>query len=84
MITSASKISPDLDEVLYQAVVDEEFRALVLADPKAFGIGAEMALPDAVEPQSQAILEFGTIAGRDCKTTCSSGPITIVCDGNTK
>jgi hypothetical protein len=77
----------DLDDVLYQSVVDEEFRALVLADPSAFGVSApSFVLPTAVEPQDRALLDLasGSQFMAQCGTSCSWGPFTIVCDGTTK
>lgn len=77
----------DVDEVLYQSVVDDEFRALVLADPSAFGLGdPSFALPTPVEPQDRALLDLasGIQFTAQCGTTCSAGPMTILCDGTTK
>ena len=86
MVATLSERSLDLDELLYLSVVDEEFRALVLADPEAFGIGAEMVLPESVESQDRALLELGMSAldVYACASPGSSGPFTIVCDGGTK
>ncbi|MEU3751150.1 cinnamycin family lantibiotic [Streptomyces olivoreticuli] len=74
--------------MLRQAVVDAEFRAAVLADPDAFGLSAE-SLPAAVEDFDQESLDFwtegaATMDAAACSTTCSSGPLTILCDGSTK
>ena len=77
----------ELDEVLYQSVVDEEFRALVLADPSAFGLSdPSFGLPIAVEPQDRALLDLasGIQFTAQCGATCSAGPMTILCDGTTK
>lgn len=77
----------DLDEVLYQSVVDEEFRALLIAEPNSFGLGdPSFDLPVAVEPQDRALLDLASGAqfSAMCSTTCSSGPFTFVCDGTTK
>jgi hypothetical protein len=75
----------DLDDLLYQSVVDEEFRAVVLADPGLFGLG-ELSLPMPVEPQDEHLLDLA--AGPEfivaCASTCSAGPITAICDGCTK
>jgi hypothetical protein len=86
MIATHLERSLDLDELLYQSVVDEEFRTLVVEDPGAFGIGTEMVLPKPVEPQDRALLELGMNALEvyACASSCSSGPFTIVCDGGTK
>lgn len=77
----------ELDQVLYQSVVDEEFRALVLADPSAFGLSEpSFGFPAAVEPQDRALLDLASGAqfSSMCASTCSSGPFTFVCDGTTK
>jgi len=77
----------DLEDVLYQSVVDEEFRAQVLADPSAFGVStSSFVLPTAVEPQDRAMLDLasGSQFMAQCGTSCSWGPFTIVCDGTTK
>jgi hypothetical protein len=86
MTTTYVERSLDLDELLYQSVVDEEFRARLLADPEAFGISAEVVLPEPVQPQDRTLLELGMSAldVYACASTCSSGPFTIVCDGTTK
>jgi hypothetical protein len=74
--------------LLQQAVVDGEFRAALLEDPAAFGVSAD-ALPAPVEQADQESLDFWTegIANIEvyaCVQSCSFGPITAVCDGNTK
>jgi hypothetical protein len=87
MSATLAEKTVDLDEILYQSVVDEEFRAQLLADPSIFGLGEfDVALPDPVEPQDQALLDLasGSHYIVACRATCSSGPFTIVCDGNTK
>lgn len=76
----------DLDEILYQSVVDEEFRAQLLADPSLLGLGERsFALPAAVEPQDSAGLDLaaGDYYITMCATTCSVGK-TFICDGGTK
>jgi len=86
MLATLSERSLDLDELLYQSVVDEEFRALLLENPEAFGIESGLVLPESVEPQDRALLELGMSAVDvyACATTCSSGPFTFICDGTTK
>jgi hypothetical protein len=77
----------DVDEVLYQSVVDEEFRALLLADPGSFGLSEpSFGFPAPVEPQDRALLDLasGIQFTAQCASTCSSGPLTIICDGTTK
>ena len=78
---------PELDEALYQSVVDEGFRALVAADPGSFGLGERGAsLPAAVEPQDLGLLDLasGIQFTAQCRSTCTQGPVTIICDGTTK
>lgn len=76
------------DTMTLQSVVDSEFRAELLADPAAFGVSAS-ALPTPVEQPDQESLDFWTegVAAMEiyaCQTSCSFGPFTIVCDGQTK
>lgn len=78
-------MSPTL---LQRAVVDEEFRSALQADPEAFGLSAE-ELPAAVEQQDQESLDFwtegiSTIEIDACASTCSFSYFTVVCDGTTK
>jgi hypothetical protein len=86
---SATVLDPpvELDDVLYQSVVDEEFRAEFLADPGVFGFsGTSVVVPTAVEPQDRALLDLasGSQFMAQCGTSCSWGPFTVVCDGTTK
>jgi hypothetical protein len=77
----------DLDEIHYQSVVDEEFRAQLLADPSLLGLDERsFALPAAVEPQDKAGLDLasGDYYITMCASTCTVGPITAICDGTTK
>ena len=77
----------DLDDLFYQSVVDQEFRAQLLADPGPFGLGEpSLLLPNPVEPQDEALLDLASGADfvAQCNSTCSSGPFTVVCDGTTK
>lgn len=77
----------DLDEILYQSVVDDEFRTQLLTDPSLLGLGDQsFTLPAPVEPQDTAGLDLaaGEFYIAMCGSTCSAGPVTIVCDGNTK
>lgn len=76
------------DTVMYQAVVDNEFRAMLLNNSDAFGISAD-ALPAPVEQPDQESLDFWTegVAAMEiyaCASSCSFGPVTKVCDGSTK
>ena len=87
MSSTVMDTRPDRDEVLYQSVVDEEFRALVAADPGSFGLRERGAsLPAAVEPQDLGLLDLasGVQFTAQCRSTCTQGPITIICDGTTK
>jgi Family of unknown function (DUF5973) len=77
----------DLDEVLYQSVVGDEFRTELLADPNWFGFSDPgFVFPPAVEPQDRALLDLasGSQFSAQCASTCSAGPFTIVCDAYTK
>ncbi|MDT0448387.1 cinnamycin family lantibiotic [Streptomyces hesseae] len=74
--------------LLQQAVVDAEFRAALRANPAEFGL-TEAVLPASVEQHDQASLDFWTkdIAATEayaCANSCSYGPLTWSCDGNTK
>jgi hypothetical protein len=74
--------------VLQRAVVDAEFRSALIENPAAFGVSAE-ALPAAVEQIDQESLDFWTegVAAVEiyaCAQSCSWGPFTAICDGNTK
>jgi Family of unknown function (DUF5973) len=76
----------ELDEVLIQSVVDEDFRALLLADPGSFNFSEpSFGFPAPVEPQDRTLLDLASGAqfSAMCATTCSSG-ITFICDGTTK
>lgn len=76
----------DLEEVLYQSAVDEEFRALILSDPAVFGLSDAGLLPAPIESQDTSLIDLtsGPTFVAQCRSTCSSGPFTIVCDGGTK
>ncbi|HEY4035260.1 MAG TPA: cinnamycin family lantibiotic [Ktedonobacteraceae bacterium] len=82
--------SLDREQLLYQAAVDNDFRAELLNNTSVFGMDHyTLFLPDSVEQQDQASLKFWTesIAAGEvyaCASTCSYGPITAVCDGTTK
>lgn len=70
------------------AAADAEFREELLSSPETFGASAQ-AVPASVEPRDAESLEFLTegIATFDvmaCASTCSFGPMTILCDGVTK
>jgi hypothetical protein len=87
MTTTLCKRPLNDEQVLYQAAVDSEFRTAVLDAPTEFGLDHRM--PDSVEQQDQATLKFWTDAMESvevyaCASTCTSGPITIICDGTTK
>jgi hypothetical protein len=90
MLTTISVSPLEHEQLLYQAVVDNEFRIVLLDDPSVFSMNhSSLSLPDSVEQQDRSSLEFWTegIAAVEvyaCASTCSAGPFTIVCDGNTK
>jgi len=74
--------------MLYQAVVDKEFRAMLLSDPGSYGVPGD-TLPAPVEQPDQESLDFWTegVSAMEiyaCVTSCSFGPVTKVCDGSTK
>lgn len=81
-----------LEQLLNQAAVDAEFRSELLENPEAFGLASapELAIPASVEQQDESFFELlddslgelNIVA--QCSTTCSYGPLTIVCDGTTK
>jgi len=87
MAATPCEMPVDLDDLFYQSVVDEEFRVLVLSDPGLFGLTEpSLLLPVAVEPQDESLLDLASGASfvAQCGSTCSKGPFTIICDGNTK
>lgn len=80
-----------LEQLLNQAAVDAEFRSELLENPEAFGLASapELAIPASVEQQDESFFELlddslGELNIVACQTTCSFGPLTIVCDGATK
>ncbi|GAA4623726.1 hypothetical protein GCM10023196_021060 [Actinoallomurus vinaceus] len=75
-------------ELALRAVVDDGFRAEMLADPDAFGVSVS-TLPAPVEQPDQESLDFWTEGAAAveiyaCASTCSFGPLTFICDGTTK
>jgi hypothetical protein len=90
MVATLSKSSVSTETMLYQAVVDHEFRTELMDTPDVFGIDYDaLLLPDAVEPQEQESLRIwseglAAVDIYDCASSCSAGPMTIVCDGGTK
>ncbi|MGH3831623.1 MAG: cinnamycin family lantibiotic [Pseudonocardiaceae bacterium] len=80
VIQSAARI--DLDEILYQSVVDEEFRAQLVADPSLLGLGEQsLTLPTAIEPLNVTGLDLasGEYHNTVFAGTCSFG-FTVICD----
>ncbi len=79
-----------LEELFHQAAVDAEFRSELQRNPEAFGIPVYMELPESVEKQDESFVELLNDAlgelniAAECESTCSFGPITLVCDGTTK
>lgn len=87
MPATVCEVSLDWDQILYQAVVDSDFRAGLVNDPRSFGLDhSVLSLPDPVAQLDQAPLKLWSegLAAMACQSTCSSGPITVVCDGTTK
>ncbi len=86
-MTTGTLTPTALASILYQSVVDDEFRADLSATPAVFGLHPEeITWPESVEAQEQAMLDIA-LAGVDafqCSSTCSAGPWTLICDGSTK
>lgn len=70
------------EDTLLLAVVNAEFRTLLTES----GIVSDTLLPAPIEPQEQSLLDrpAGSVFAAQCKSTCSEGPFTFVCDGTTK
>ncbi len=78
-----------LEELLQRSVVDSAFRDELLTNPESFGISADtkFVLPTAVATPEESGVdlnddiaeELGVVAA--CRTTCTYGYITIMCDG---
>jgi Family of unknown function (DUF5973) len=76
----------DCAQLLYQVAADGEFRAELEKNPDFFGQdGTNVVLPDSVERLDQTSLKLWSegLAAMKCVSTCTFGPITIVCDGTT-
>lgn len=79
-----------LEELFHQAAIDVEFRRELESNPEAFGIPTNANIPQSVEKQDESFVELLNDAlgeldiAAECESTCSSGPITAVCDGTTK
>ena len=81
-----------LEQLLQMAAVDAEFSNELQNHPEAFGINADMdiSLPKSVQKQDESFVELlnDALGQLDimvaCQSTCSFGPLTIVCDGTTK
>lgn len=90
MIATVSKNSVSSETMLYQAVVDHEFRTELMDTPDVFGMGhGAFLLPDSVERQEQESMKIwseglAAVDVYDCTNTCSYGPVTLVCDGYSK
>jgi len=70
---------------MLHSAVDAEFRDELV---NTFGISAD-SLPTTVEQPDQETLDFWTegISAMEvyaCRNSCSFGPFTIICDGDTK
>ena len=90
MVETLTRNSSARDRLLYQAAVDSDFRAELEAEPSAFGAdGFVFDLPVSVQRQDDSFLDalgdgMGGVDIFACANTCSAGPFTIICDGNTK
>ena len=86
MAASLCEAPLDLEDLLYRSVVDDEFRALILAAPAQFGLSGGTSLTVAVEGLDTTLIDLtaGPTFVAQCGATCSFGPFTIVCDGGTK
>jgi len=89
MLKTINRNSLDREQVLYQYAVDNEFRTELLDDPETFGMQHNnRSLPDPIAQQDHTSWErwneeMATIVN-ECASTCSYGPLTVVCDGFTK
>jgi lantibiotic duramycin-like protein len=80
-------ISLEIEQLMYQAAADSAFRADFLSNPEIFGTASRsLSMPEAVEPHTQTELRIWSegLTAMKCGATCSSGPMTILCDGSTK
>lgn len=70
-----------LEQTLYRSVVDEEFRALLAANPELFAFeGRECPRPVEAELHyGLAAVAMADIDVQACNNTCSWG-MTVVCD----
>lgn len=72
-----------LERMLQQAAVDPDFRS----ESAEFGVDM---LPESVQEQEERFSELLDVGMQavdvvaQCRSTCSFGPFTIVCDGTTK
>jgi Family of unknown function (DUF5973) len=82
-----------LEQLLQRAATDAEFRDELESNPEYFGIssGTKLVLPKSVAMQEQSGIDLKDniegelgIGPMACKSTCTQGPYTIVCDGTTK
>ncbi|MCL1467482.1 cinnamycin family lantibiotic [Argonema galeatum] len=81
-----------LEQLLQMAAIDADFSTELRNHPEAFGINVDMefSLPMSVQKQDESFVELLNDAlGQldimaQCASTCSAGPLTIVCDGTTK
>ncbi|QUQ63719.1 cinnamycin family lantibiotic [Kutzneria sp. CA-103260] len=74
--------------IAQQAAVDADFRNALIENPAAFGVSAT-DLPAPVEQTDQDSLDYwaegvASVELYACVQSCSWGPFTAVCDGNTK
>lgn len=79
-----------LEQLFQLAAIDADFSNELRNHPEAFGLNADISVPNSVEKQDESFVELlnDALGQLDimvaCASTCSSGPLTIVCDGTTK
>jgi len=80
------------DRLLLRTVTDSDFRNSFLDNPENFGFTADIeGLPMPVTKQDLSFVEWVNDASSlsalevsACRSTCTRGPLTIICDGTTK
>jgi hypothetical protein len=74
-------LPPEVENWLYDTVVDQDLRSTILDEPARYGVDAG-SLPEAVEAHDPAGLELSDPAMETflLASTCSWGPGTFVCD----
>jgi len=74
-------LPPEVENWLYDSIVDEDLRSTILEEPAHFGLDAG-SLPEAVEAHDHAGLDLSDPAMETFLrvSTCSWGPGTVICD----